>query len=211
MNSRKIETRRGTSESGPSQCSKCSTDVNETNNSILCDKCGCWMHVRCNNLPAEALNVLELARVFWFCEPCSKTMKKLTKLKNTSDVDFRAEVDVGLAEIKTVISNLQVESPSLVLSPENNSKHSDVELNRKLDMEFIISVYLNTSILTWIPKQNAVILWCMKTEMFVKYSIVWVKINQVSPITVVWGNLILFTTNLDLYFLTSLIPGLFKK
>ena len=109
MNARTMNTRRGTSESGPSQCSKCSTDVNETENSILCDKCGCWIHVRSTNIPSEALSVLELDEVFWFCEPCSKTMEKLTKLKNTSDAEFRAEVEVGLTEI--------LRSPIYKLSP----------------------------------------------------------------------------------------------
>ena len=46
---------------------------------------------------------------------------------------------LGPTEIKTAISNLQAKSPSLKLSPENNSKHCDVEPNSKLDMEITIS------------------------------------------------------------------------
>ena len=106
MYARATITTRGISESGPPQCSKCSTDVNETDNSILCDKCGCWIHVSCTNIPAQALNILELEGVFWFCELCSRTMKKLTKLKNTSDAEFRADVEAGLADIKTAIVEL---------------------------------------------------------------------------------------------------------
>ena len=57
----------------------------------------------------------------------------------TPHAEFWAEVEVSPTEIKTAISNLQAKSPSVNLSPENNSKHSDVELNSKLDMEFTIS------------------------------------------------------------------------
>ena len=101
-----MNTRRVTSETGPSQCSKCSAHLNETVNSIVCDTCECWIHVQCNNIPAEAMNDLELDGVFWFCEPCSKTMKKLTKLEKISDAEFRAEVEVDLTEVKTPLHKL---------------------------------------------------------------------------------------------------------
>ena len=140
MYARATITTRGISESGPPQCSKCSTDVNETDSSILCDKCGFWIHVSCTNIPAQALNILELEGVFWFCELCSRTMKKLTKLKNTSDAEFRADVEAGLAEIKTAIVELKAKSPSLPLAPDKNSGNQlNTDMNSKLDMEITIS------------------------------------------------------------------------
>ena len=66
-------------------------------------------------------------------------MKKPTKLKNVSDAEFRAQVEVGLTEIKTAISSVQAKTPYLILSPEYSSKHSENGLNCKLDMEITIS------------------------------------------------------------------------
>ena len=140
MYARATVTTRGISESGPPQCSKCSTDRNETDNSILRDNCGCWIHVSCTNIPAQALNILELEGVLWFCVLCSRTMKKLTKLKNTSDAEFRADVEAGLAEIKTANVELKAKSPSLTLAPDKNSGNQlNTDMNSKLDMEITIS------------------------------------------------------------------------
>ena len=42
MNLRTMNTREETSERGPSQNSNSSTDVNDIDNYILCEKCGYW-------------------------------------------------------------------------------------------------------------------------------------------------------------------------
>ena len=94
----------------------------------------------CTNIPALALNILELEGVFWFCELCNRTMKKLTKLRNTSDAEFRADVETGLAEKKTAIVDLKAKSPSLPLAPDKNSgEQLNTDMNSKLDMGIIIS------------------------------------------------------------------------
>ena len=119
MNAPTINTRRRTSEIGPSQCFERSKGVNETDNFIFAG--GCWIHVRCINIPTEALNALEIDSVFCFCEPCSNTMNKLIKMKNTLDAKLPAEMDVGFFERKPAVSKIQVLFSSLKVSPECNS------------------------------------------------------------------------------------------
>ena len=46
---------KSTSSGSDLTCPHCSSPVDETKNSIGCDKCGCWVHNTCKEIPTEAL------------------------------------------------------------------------------------------------------------------------------------------------------------
>ena len=56
--------------------------------------------------------------VFWFCEPSDKTMKKLTKQKNTSESEIGADTEAGFAEMKTAINDLKPKGRILLLTTD---------------------------------------------------------------------------------------------
>ena len=68
-------------------CPHCSSTVDETENSIGCDKSGCWVHHTCTKIPTEALTYMSTVGVFWFCNEYTKALK-LVRLKTSTEVEF---------------------------------------------------------------------------------------------------------------------------
>ena len=76
---------KSTSSGSDLTCPHCSPTVDETTNSIGCDKCGCWVHHTCTKIPTEALTYMSTEGVFWFCNDCTKAVKKLVIEDNHRD------------------------------------------------------------------------------------------------------------------------------
>ena len=99
-------------------CPRCSIAVDETTDSILCKRCGCSVHQTCTRLPKEALAYMESEGVFWFCQECSKTMKKILKTKVTNEMEFKQDIRSRLDEISTAVSEMKAKSNAKTLEHE---------------------------------------------------------------------------------------------
>ena len=104
--------------SSHSMCPQCSNSVDEQGESIHCDRCGSWVHQTCTKIPIEALAYMESEGVFWFCQDCSKTMKKILKTKVTTEMEFKQEINNRLNEINAAVSELKAKSDTKILKPE---------------------------------------------------------------------------------------------
>ena len=100
-------------------------------------------------------------------------------------------MDVEFYEIRTAIANFQAKFPSSLLSPENTSKQSNVDLNSKLDMKITVSGVHEcvNSVLSMKPKSREVVL--HGTEYVNEKFKVSMKTIQVLPMSVVGRNSIL--------------------
>ena len=112
-----IVTRTRVGSSGDTSCPHCSHIVPETDDSIKCDKCGCWAHLSCTKVPKEALTFMETEGVFWFCNECTKSVKKIVKMKSYTDTEFRDEVSRSLTEVKSSIQKLEAKYQSVLPNP----------------------------------------------------------------------------------------------
>ena len=75
--------------SGYSTCPHCSQTVAEADVSIKCDKCGCWAHIQLYQNPPKALTYKTTDGVFWFCNECTKSVRKIAKMKSYTDTELR--------------------------------------------------------------------------------------------------------------------------
>ena len=111
---------KSTSSGSDLTCPHCSSRVDETTNSIECDKWDCWVHHTCTKIPTEALTYMSTEGVFWFCNECTKSVKKLVRLKTTTVMEFKENMNNSLQEIKTTLSDLKAKSTTPVIPPQPN-------------------------------------------------------------------------------------------
>ena len=100
-------------------CPSCSNAVEETDDSIKCDKCDSWFHHSCTKLPNGALAILEADGCFWFCSACTKSVKKVLSVD-------KLEIAKDIEEIKASINEIKAKSiPSISNDPTVNSRTND--------------------------------------------------------------------------------------
>ena len=114
-------------------CPHCSSTVDETTNSVGCDKCGCWVHHTCTKILTEALIYMSTEGVFWFCNECTKAVKKLVRLKTTTEMEFKENINNSLQEIRSTLSDLKAKSTTPVIPPQPNLLNVNNESFPKID------------------------------------------------------------------------------
>ena len=124
--------------SGNSSCPHCSQTIAEANISIKCDKCGYWVHLKCTIIP---LKPWQTEGVFWFCNECTKSVRKIVKMKSYTDTEFREEVSRSLTEVKSSLQKLEakyhpdlpniVDSDSDIKNVERKYASTDTNLKKK--------------------------------------------------------------------------------
>ena len=131
---------KSTSSGSDLTCPHCSSTVDETTNSIGCDKCGCWVHHTCTKIPTEALTYMSTEGVFWFCNDCTKAVKKLVRLKTTTEMEFKEDINNSLQEIKSTLSDLKAKSTYSIIPPQLKLPNVNTESSPKIDTSLEIKI-----------------------------------------------------------------------
>ncbi len=75
---------------------KCEKTVGENQNSIFCDACNTWLHLKCSGLNKIEFNILsESPDTDWFCKHC---FKNIFPFQNLDDKKFRKLIETGNAK-----------------------------------------------------------------------------------------------------------------
>ena len=142
---------KSTSSGSDLTCPHCSSTVDETTNSIGCNKNGCWVHHTCKKIPYEALTYMSTDGVVWFCNECTKSVKKLVRLETTTEMEFKENINNSLQEIKSTQSNLKAKSTTSIIPPHpklpnvNNESSPKIDTSLEIKISCIPEVYLQPS------------------------------------------------------------------
>ena len=123
-------------------CPRCSSTVDETTNSIGYDKSACWLLHTCTKIPTEALTYKCNEGLFCFCRDCTKTLRKLERLKATGEMDFTEDINI-LQEMKSILLEMKAESIHSIILPQPKLVYVNNESSPKIDT----SLEIKTSVM----------------------------------------------------------------
>ena len=63
-------------------CRVCNHPVAKNHKAIKCDKCGLWVHIKCNKINVQTYNLLQKDNSSWYCISCVKTVFPFSDLNN---------------------------------------------------------------------------------------------------------------------------------
>ena len=73
---------------GNENCGKCSSEIQECDHGLQCERCDTWYCISCLNLSEKEYTVLSVRAVFhWFCEECEN--KALHAVRNDQEIEER--------------------------------------------------------------------------------------------------------------------------
>ena len=101
-----------------------------------------WLlvHHTCTKIPTEALTYMFTEGVFWFCNECTKAVKKLVRLKTTTEMEFKENINNSLQEIKSTLSDLKAKSTTPLFRPQPNLLNVNNETSLKIDTSLEIKI-----------------------------------------------------------------------
>ena len=83
-------------------CGICAKPVANNHQAINCDKCGLWIHIKCNKINKQTYIYLMRETLYWYCMLCTKTFLPYSVL---NDNEFKQTV-IGKQVKFTHIVNL---------------------------------------------------------------------------------------------------------
>ena len=87
------------------QCTSCDRKITHNQDSIECDHCNQWWHLKCSKLQKEEYKFLidnPFTDVYWACPPCKLKIKQMTEKDNSDEnVSQSTEKMDGLTKIVT--------------------------------------------------------------------------------------------------------------
>ena len=95
-------------------CSICTKTVDGNDNSIYCDKCNLWLHIKCNNLNFLDYQYLHGNDDPWFCLKCNTELFPLGTFNNKAFNQYISSSNIQNKDID------QDNSSNLVLKPPPN-------------------------------------------------------------------------------------------
>ena len=69
-------------------CSVCHKSIGDKENSIFCDLCKLWVHIKCNNLNYVDYQYLSGSNDPWYCLNCNSEIYALGKLSKQNFMSF---------------------------------------------------------------------------------------------------------------------------
>ena len=78
--------------------------------------------------------------VFWFCNECTKSLKKLVRLKTTTEMEFKEDINNSIREIKSTLSDLKATSTTSIIHPQPKLLNVNNESSAKIDTSLEIKV-----------------------------------------------------------------------
>ena len=70
-------------------CGICAKPVANNHQAINCDKCGLWIHIKCNKINKQTYIYLMRETSYWYCMFCTKTFLPYSVL---NDYEFKQTV-----------------------------------------------------------------------------------------------------------------------
>ena len=118
--------------SSPSQnkCGRCKTYLlktpkNKGDQSLMCDCCNLYYHIRCVGVSDEKLKILDDADTHWYCSICNIAAGKLKAQVTVLEANY-LELK---SDLDTVTTNLQVQTDKLKQVEDNFTKDLTAKFN----------------------------------------------------------------------------------
>ena len=99
-------------------CSVCHKSIGDKENSIFCDLCKLWVHIKCNNLNYVDYQYLSGCSDPWYCLNCNS---EIYALGNLSKQNFKSFIRENLTD-SLELDNMNSTSTLVLKQPANISQ-----------------------------------------------------------------------------------------
>ena len=116
-------------------CAVCNKSVNKNQYAVLCDMCGYWVHIKCNNITKNEYAILEDSDQAWACTVCENSTIPFSDISNEALLENATTLPPDTHSFTKVPSK----SLSATFAKINKSVELSIEYDREDDVDNSLS------------------------------------------------------------------------